>query len=118
MADKRFDLPDSRTPTPDPARIPSAGIVTGKAILVRYAGPTDYRGSRWIATADDPIARAVVPYRSDLSAGAENARTAADALLARWADDWARSYPDSPAYPWTIRAAGWLPNGDYVFVVA
>jgi len=55
----------------------------GAAIWVRYAGPTDYRGSRWIATADLPVGRAVVGYDHAANAGCANAQRAAHALLAR-----------------------------------
>lgn len=84
------------------------------AIHVRYVGPTDHRGSRWIATADvadattGRDARVVVPYSYELPAGLENARTAVAALLERaeWgpaADEW---------------IGGHLPDGSYAFVVA
>lgn len=90
----------------------------GWAILVRYAGPTNHRGSRWIATADHPIGRAVTSYDHSLDTGAENARTAADALVARWAADYAARYPDAGAYPHRIASYGHLPSGDYAFIVA
>lgn len=89
----------------------------GWAVLVRYVGPTDYRGSRWIATADHPIGRAVVPYSYEANHGADNARLAVDALTARWAADYATRYPDAGPWPHGIIAYGHLPNGDYAFIV-
>lgn len=94
----------------------SHGIPHGWAVLVRFLGPTDYRGSRWVATADHPIGRAVVSYDYGTRMGAENARLAADALVARWAADYAARYDGAP-FPYAVRAYGHLPAGDYVFIV-
>jgi hypothetical protein len=94
----------------------AAGLPHGFAVLVRYLGPTDHRGSRWVATADHPIARAVVPYSYETGHGADNARLAVDALVTRWAADWAARYDGAP-YPYAVRAYGHLPNGDYAFIV-
>ena len=89
----------------------------GWAVLVRYLGPTNYRGSRWVATADHPIRRATVSYSYELPQGAENARQAVDALIARWAADYAERYPDAGPWPHGVIAYGHLPNGDYAFIV-
>lgn len=100
------------------ARTAAADMPRGWAVLVRFLGPTDYRGARWVATGDHPIGRAVVSYDYEARNGIENARTAADALIARWAADYAIRYPDAPAWPHRIIAGGHLPNGDYAFIVA
>lgn len=89
--------------------------MAGYAIVVRYHGPTNYRGSRWIATgpaltSDDArdmrYTRATVPY--DYAAG-DAGRSAAAERIAE-----------------TLRAAGWnvalgahatLPDGAYVFLL-
>lgn len=94
------------------------GMPRGWAVLVRFLGPTNYRGSRWVATGDHPIRRAVVSYDYGQRQGIENARLAADALIAKWAADYAERYPDAPAWPHRIVAGGHLPGGDYAFIVA
>jgi hypothetical protein len=95
----------------------------GIAILVRYAGPTNFRGSRWIARADHPEGRAVVGYDHALGTGIENAKTAADALVARWnariVKDDAERYGDSgqASWLWSLRAGGHTVDG-YAFIAA
>ena len=85
----------------------------GIAIKVRYIGPTNFRGSRWVATADHPIGRAVVGYGES---GMDGARLAAEALIARWnADHVARYGVDDTR---TIVAGGHLPDHAYAFIVA
>ena len=88
----------------------------GIAIKVRFAGPTNNRGSRWIATADHPIGRVTVGYNHDLDTGLENAKTAAQALVERWNADHVERYgvPDAR----TIVAGGHLPDGAYAFIVS
>ena len=89
----------------------------GWAVLVRFAGPTNHRGARWIATADHPIGRAVVPYSYEMRQGADNARLAVEALIASWAADYETRHPGAGAWPHGIIAYGHLPNGDYAFIV-
>lgn len=93
------------------------GLPNGWAVLVRFVGPTDYRGARWIATADHPIGRAVVPYSYEADHGAPNARRAVDALVGRWSADWAARYGADAQYPYAVRSYGHLPDGSYVFIV-
>jgi len=52
-----------------------------KAILTKYLGPTDFRGSRIVAHDDDGN-RVTVTYRHELNSE-ENHRAAADALCAK-----------------------------------
>lgn len=85
----------------------------GIAITVRYVGPTNTRGSRWIARADHPEGRAVVSYDYALDAGMDNAKTAADALIAKWNDPRHRS-PDGPQ--WSLLAGGHNHEHGYVFI--
>lgn len=89
---------------------------TGIVITVRYVGPTNHRGSRWIARADHPIGRVVVPYSYETHSGLDNARIAADAMVARWSADWTAQHPGVP-YPYAIVAGGHTADG-YAFVVA
>lgn len=96
-----------------------ASMPRGWAVLVRYAGPTNYRGSRWIATADHPIGRVVVSYNLSGREGLDGARSAVDELIARWRTDYAESHPEDPnGWPHRVVAGGHLPNGDYAFIVA
>jgi hypothetical protein len=56
-------------------------LPTGFLIKVRYYGPTDYKGSRWIATyrrSSDKVFRAVVAYEDH-----DNHHAAALACLAK-----------------------------------
>lgn len=49
-------------------------------VKVRYAGPTDTKGSRWIATMrrdNERLFRATASYNHDLPSGADNALAAA-----------------------------------------
>lgn len=96
-------------------------MIRGIAITVRYAGPTNHCGSRWIARADHPEGRAVVPYSHDLDSGIENAQTAAQALVDRWNADNAARYPTAygtPDFPpFEISAGGHTTDG-YAFVVS
>lgn len=85
----------------------------GIAIRVRYAGPTNTRGSRWIATADHPIGRAVISY---VDSGLDGARFAAEALMARWNADHVSRYGVDDAR--VIVAGGHLPDGAYAFIVS
>ena len=97
------------TPEPEEMR-------RGIAVRVRYLGPTNYRGSRWVATADHPIGRVVVDYADAYRSGLDNARRAADALVSRWAADWTERHPGVP-YPYRIVAGGHLPDA-YAFIVS
>ena len=72
-----------------------------KAILARYLGPTDYRGSRIVATAEGGH-RLTISYPYELS-GEAVYRAAAEALRDR--AGWAGKLD-----------GGQLPNGDYAFV--
>lgn len=49
---------------------------------VRYSGPTDHRGSRWIATIkrDGKTYRSVTPYMYEMPTGSRQAEIAARAL--------------------------------------
>lgn len=75
-----------------------------KAIIVKYLGPTDTKGSRWKASCDG--GSCTVPYDHALNCD-ENATAAAVALCQRM--KWHGS---------TIIGPGRGPNGDYVFVFA
>ena len=100
------------TPAPMPTDLPR-----GVAIRVEFHGPTDYRGARWIATADlpPPMHRVTVSYSYELSSGIANAYPAAAELVRRWTDDNAGRYPDDPN-GYAIIAAGHLPDGSYAFI--
>jgi len=83
----------------------------GDAILTRYAGPTNTRGSRIIATLDigsssdgrRRVRTAVVGYDDALSTGMPNHARAAEELARR--------------VGWTCQLAGaWLRSDVYVFV--
>jgi hypothetical protein len=54
-------------------------------VRVRYAGPTNTRGSRWIATITrgSERTRVTMPYRSERPHGAVNALPAAQACFAK-----------------------------------
>ena len=57
---------------------------------VRYTGPTNYRGSRWIATIrrdNERTYRVIDPYRSELPSGSVNALDTARACLAKMLAD-------------------------------
>lgn len=85
----------------------------GYAITTRYVGPTNYRGSRIIATGpglthDGPKTRATVSWNYEIGSGEDQYRPAAEAI----ADQ--------------LRAAGWhvtvgagatLPDDGYVFIL-
>jgi hypothetical protein len=85
----------------------------GIAITVRYAGPTNSRGSRWIARADHPEGRAVVGYDHSLDTGLENAATAAQALVDRWNRDAQKRHPGDSL--WVLLAGGHTVDG-YAFI--
>ena len=70
-----------------------------QAIVVRYKGATQTRGSRWVATGGG--ARITVPF--DYEASHSGIRTAVDALMRKLG--WTEAY-----------VIGALPNGDYVAV--
>lgn len=89
-------------------------MLRGIAITVRFAGPTNYRGARWIARADHPEGRIVVSYDYGEGGGIDNARTAADALITRWNDD--RAARGDPAR-WEIVAGGHTIDG-YAFIAS
>lgn len=76
-----------------------------KAILVKYLGPTDAHGGRYVATAEG-ASRVVHPYDHALNSD-DNARRAAEKLV--WEMGWADA--EKPA----SLAAGTLPNGDRAF---
>ena len=89
----------------------------GGAILVRYAGPTDSRGSRWIATIErgaDFKLRAVRPfnYGDDSSNGADDA---ARAVLSKFAA-WANKNNTGPALEYKIVGYGHLNADGRIFI--
>lgn len=99
-----------------PETMPS-NLPRGVAIRVVYHGPTDARGSRWIATADlpAPMHRVTVGYDYELPQGAPNAYTAAAELVRRWtADHTTRHGVDAGRY--AIIAGGHLADGSYAFI--
>ena len=75
-----------------------------KAIIVKYLGPTDTKGSRWKASCDG--GSRTVPYDHALDSD-KNATAAAVALCQHM--NWHGS---------TIIGPGQGPNGDYVFLFA
>ena len=81
-----------------------AALPTGVMIRVRYLGPTDHRGSRWVATCKrsaDQVFRAVLPYEHD---GSDyRGQHAALACLAKINADRATVLPDDR--PWVLIAA-------------
>lgn len=99
------------------ARDDIRSVPHGVAVLVRYAGPTNTRPGRWIATADHPISRAVVEYDHGIDHGAPNAAGAVRALIAKWSKDYATRYPGHTA-TYRVLSYGHLPAGDYAFIVA
>jgi hypothetical protein len=75
------------------------------AIVTMYVGPTNFRGSRVVATAGQPARRIVVPYSGYSSDDAAHA-AAREAWLEKYAN------PTSPYRREGIRwAMGTLPNG-------
>ena len=74
-----------------------------QAILVKYLGPTDYRGSRWKATA--AAGSITLGYDHALNT-TDNAATAARALCDKFQWDGA------------ALQGGQLASGDYVFTVS
>jgi hypothetical protein len=79
-----------------------------QAIRVHLIGPTNYRGTRYKATAK----AGSITIRSDYRINEDsNARKACDALRAKlgWVAEEGKSY----GYAW---ACGTLPDGSYVFV--
>jgi hypothetical protein len=73
-----------------------------KAILVKYLGPTNHKGSRWKASAQGGAS--VTLGRDYGLDGADDARRVADVLREKM--QWRAIY-----------GAGSLPNGDYVFTL-
>ena len=69
----------------------------GQAIIVKYRGPTNTRGSRFVASAE--AARITKPYDYALNSEAAAARALAEKY--GWAGTW---------------VGGALPSGDYAFV--
>lgn len=91
-------------------------------VRVRYAGPTNYRGSRWIATMrrdNERSYRVVTPYDASLSTGTRNAIVAARACWDKARADlgWDGEYIAIPAeldadtYAFTFVFSGIL-NGE------
>ena len=76
-----------------------------RAIRTKFAGPTDTRGSRIIATSR--AGRTVMPYRYELSAGENHAAAAAAHVTARM----------SPRGPFSL-TSGELLAGEHAHVVA
>ncbi len=72
-----------------------------QAIVTKYLGPTEYRGSRIRAAAE--AGSLTIDYPSEARAGEDAHRVAAEALRDRlgWTGD---------------LAAGYLPDGRYAFV--
>lgn len=81
------------------------------AIVVKYLGPTNRRGSRMKAT--DGMMTATVSYDDGLSAQM-NAESAARLLIQK--RGWFPSSPKQPNLYGAFWAMGILPNGDYVYV--
>jgi len=79
-----------------------------QAIVVKFLGPTNYRGSRYKASAQ---AGSIIVESDDRLNPEENARLACLALRKKlgWTEEVSKSY----AGPW---AMGYLPNGGCVFV--
>lgn len=79
-----------------------------QAILVKYLGPTNFRGSRYKATAQAGSITLDADPRLGLE---ENAKRAADALRKKlgWTDAESRAYGKEWVH-------GYLPDGAHVFV--
>lgn len=83
-------------------------------VKVRYAGPTDTKGSRWIATlrrSRDEVTRVTAGYHSELPAGADNAYVAARECFAKHLASW-DSDNDASDY---VAVPGDLDPDTYVF---
>ena len=100
----------------EPETMPE-NLLRGVAIRVVYHGPTNARGSRWIATADlpAPMHRVTVPYSYGLPPGAPNAYTAAAELCRRWTADHTTRH-GAAAGRYAIIAGGHLADGSYAFI--
>ena len=81
------------------------------AIVVKYLGPTNRRGSRMKAT--DGILTATINYDDALNAS-KNAENAARSLIQK--RGWFPNSPRQPNLYGAFWAMGVLPNGDYVYV--
>ena len=82
---------------------------------VRYAGPTNYRGSRWIASIrrdNERTYRSQVSYRSELPSGSQNAIRAALTCLATMLADNPGLETSANDY---VAAPGELSADEYVF---
>ena len=85
-----------------------------QAIITKYHGPTNFRGSRYSAECE----------RGKISVGAEDALNteqnhvaAADALVARFLKEDKARYGSTELNPWSRpRAVGGLPSGSFAHV--
>lgn len=85
-----------------------------QAIITKYHGPTNFRGSRYSAECE----------RGKIFVGAEDALNpeqnhiaAAEALVARFLKEDKARYGSNESTPWSRpRAVGGLPSGDYAHV--
>lgn len=84
-----------------------------QAIVVKYIGPTNTRGSKMRASACKGIKPINRPYDSELSVEL-NARQAAQDFIKQ--QGWYPHDADMPNLYNPFWAMGTLPNGDYVFV--
>jgi len=106
-------LPNAEKPARNGIAEPVPNL--GGAILVRYAGPTNSRGSRWIATLDrgeDCKFRAVVAF--DYSSEDDGRAAAARAALGKFSA-WANEKATTHRTEYSLTGWLYLAPRNYVF---